>query len=112
MRLVGIALLGALLSAGCAMQTGDPNVDETGRPNELTATPGGGEGVRPVSTAADEFPAEPVPTQTGPKASRTGSISNPAGAGVPPAGPKDNPNPSPWGNGFGGPQAPAGGGGN
>ena len=108
MRVVGIAIITALLSAGCAIQAGEPVPDETQRPNELVGIGGGDQtGViaRPASqtktaigqsspaTASpnpspwtNEGPADPqVNTATG--ASSGGGSSN-----------DDNPNPSPWDN--------------
>ena len=63
MKLVGIALLGALLlpCAGCALQTGDPTAEETQRPNELAAAPGGeSQTVRPVSANLVEGTQQPI----------------------------------------------------
>jgi hypothetical protein len=107
MKLVGIALLGALLlpCAGCALQTGDPTAEEAQRPNELGAAPGGeSQTVRPVSANLVEGTQQPItPGSGGPKATRGDSPTAPAGAGgVAPGGQKDNPNPSPWGDGVGG----------
>jgi hypothetical protein len=107
MKLVGIALLGALLlpCAGCALQTGDPTAEETQRPNELATAPGGeSQTVRPVSANLVEGTQQPVtPGTAGPRATRGDAPTTPAGAGgVAPGGQKDNPNPSPWGDGIGG----------
>ena len=41
MRVVGIAIITALLSAGCAIQAGEPLPEETQRPNELVGISGG-----------------------------------------------------------------------
>ncbi len=107
MKLVGIALLGALLlpCAGCALQTGDPTAEENQHPNELVAAPGGqSDTVRPVTANVAEGAQEPItPGAGGPRATRGSSPTAPAGAGgVAPGGSKDNPNPSPWGDGVGG----------
>ena len=108
MKLVGIALLGALLlpCAGCALQTGDPTADEAQRPNELVATPGGGqqETIRPLGGNGGQLTAPSSPVSAGgPRATRGDSPTTPAGAGAgSPGGQKDNPNPSPWGDGVGG----------
>ncbi len=52
MRVVGIAIITALLSAGCAIQAGDPQPEETQRPNELVGISGGEE-----PTVNDAFPS-------------------------------------------------------
>ncbi len=99
MRFVGFALLGAL-SAGCALQTGDPMVDEAQRPGELVAEPGSGPAVVQRDSVTGNLTQAPQPTSgTGATASRGAKATNPAGAGGVASGPKDNPNPSPWGGG-------------
>src|SRR5579883_2208753 len=82
MRVVGIAIITALLSAGCAIQAGDPTPEETQRPNELVGVPG----------------SEQPDLSTRPQ-----RVNNPAiDQGHPSA---DSPNPSPWTNQeIGGPQ--------
>ena len=116
MKLVAIAVLGALLSAGCALQTGDPTEEETQRPGELVATPGGtSQTIRQLGaneTGVELTPSNPAPG--GPRATRGSSPTGPAGGGPgAPGGQKDNPNPSPWGDGVGGTgQVPAGSNGN
>ncbi len=102
MRFVGFALVGALLSAGCALQTGDPSVDETQRPGELVSEPGGGgvTGVTARTAAAQDKPTNL--SGSGDQAHSGWSVA-PAGSTGGPTGPKDNPNPSPWGDGVNGP---------
>jgi hypothetical protein len=71
--------------------------------------------VLPASANVVEGAQGPVnPGQVGPRATRGSSPTAPAGAGgVNPGGQKDNPNPSPWGDGVGGiGQMPSGNNGN
>lgn len=99
MRLVGFALVGVLLSAGCALQTGDPGADEAQRPQELVTEPGGGEATVLHPSTATGNVTSPQGASTGAKASRGATATGTEGAGGVPTGPKDNPNPSPWGGG-------------
>jgi hypothetical protein len=97
-----MALVGALMSAGCALQTGDPSVDETQRPGELVSEQGGGPGVAHAENANAMLDRPSTVAPTGDQASR-GAPTAPAGTGAIGTGPKDNPNPSPWGDGVNGP---------
>jgi hypothetical protein len=98
MRLVAWILTLGCLSAGCAMQTGDPTTeDEPQRQNEIVSVSGGSRPIAPVSAAAATASPTPAPL----------AAATPAGAGgatIPAAGSDtsgtsiqaDNPNPSPW----------------
>jgi hypothetical protein len=106
MRVVGIAVITALLSAGCAIQAGDPTPEEVQRPNELVSIPGGEQpsiSARPESVNRESLgtngPGDnPTPSPwTGggdPHAAGAGQGGNGNGNG----GPNQNPNPSPWSN--------------
>src|SRR3974390_164556 len=103
MRFVGFALVGALLSAGCALQTGDPSVDEAQRPSELVSEPGGGgvTGVYPRAALVQDKPSNP--SGSGDQANRGWTVAPAGSAGGGQGGPKDTPTPSPWGDGLSGP---------
>ncbi len=107
MRVVGIAIITALLSAGCAIQAGDPAPEETQRPNELVGVSGAeqpGVNARPQSltrTVIDQngsSTASPNPspwTNGGSNAPQPGNVNGSGNGG---GGQTDNPNPSPWSN--------------
>jgi hypothetical protein len=111
MRVVGIAIITALLSAGCAIQAGDPQPEETQRPNELVGISGGEEPT--VNARPQVLPRTPL-GQNGPAADspnpspwtggsngdpHTGNPNgDPSGSGSGSGGNTDNPNPSPWSN--------------
>jgi hypothetical protein len=106
MRLVGIALVGALLS-GCALQAGDPASEETGRPGELVAEPGGGGGPRealqaspndPLGDPLDQTPSSPRTRQPGGTLTTPAAV--PGSSGSSSGGGQENPNPSPWNSGL------------
>ena len=63
MRVVGIAIITALLSAGCAIQAGEPQPEEGQRPNELVNVPAGDE--PGVNARPDVVPRVPI-GQNGP----------------------------------------------
>lgn len=126
MRVVGIAIITALLSAGCAIQPGDPPTEgEAQRPNELVGLVNGdqpGTGARPqVQTRAainQNGPQEDSPNPS--PWTEQGAGAPPAGGGGPDGVPpgmgsngsgnnQDNPNPSPWTNGASGLQMGVGG---
>jgi hypothetical protein len=105
MRVVGIAIIAALLSAGCALQAGDPLPEDTQHPSELVSIPGGSQ--TGVNARPQALPRAGV-GQTGPAAdSPNPSPWTSEGSGDPHAngeqgnggnGNTDNPNPSPWAN--------------
>jgi hypothetical protein len=114
MRVVGIAIITALLSAGCAIQAGEPTPEETSqRPNELVGLVGGDQ---PGVNARPQVQTHTAIGQTGPNDDSpnpspwTEGTSDPSSGGggpngVPPGGGmggnggnQDNPNPSPWTN--------------
>jgi hypothetical protein len=111
MRVVGIAIITALLSAGCAIQAGEPLPEETQRPNELVGVSGGE--VPTVNAHPQALPRTPL-GQNGPNADSpnpspwTGGSTgdphsgngngDPSGSGSGSGGNTDNPNPSPWAN--------------
>ncbi|HEX8794209.1 MAG TPA: hypothetical protein VF765_24870 [Polyangiaceae bacterium] len=106
MRVVGIAIITALLSAGCAIQAGEPVPEETQRPNELVGIGGGDQ------TGVIARPAAQTKTaigQSGPQAdspnpspwTNEGATPQAGTAGASSGGGSDNndnPNPSPWEN--------------
>jgi hypothetical protein len=128
MRVVAIAIITALLSAGCAIQAGDPPAEETQRPTELVGVYGGEQqgavNARPEvqthTSLGQTGPAEDSPNPspwTGGSGAPHGGTNNggPAGQiGGGNNGEPDNPNPSPWSNPngphWGGIPAGAGGG--
>ncbi len=94
MRLVALVLVLGSLSAGCAIEAGDPSsTEEPQRHEEIVA----------VSGSARPITPEPGPTPTattgGKPATVTATQTNPA-TGMNPSGgatfQADNPNPSPW----------------
>lgn len=105
MRVVGIAIITALLSAGCAIQAGDPTSEEMQRPNELVGISGSEQpsvNARPqrltrpsidTSGPAADSPNPSPWTNGGNNAPQPG---NTGGNGS--GGQNDNPNPSPWSN--------------
>ena len=113
MRVVGIAIVTALLSAGCALQAGDPGSEEVQRPTELV---GSGTTSQPGVNARPQVLTRNVLGQPGPNAdSPNPSPWTDQGSGDPHAGnvngdpsdnggnggtggQTDNPNPSPWDN--------------
>lgn len=112
MRVVAIAIITALLSAGCAIQAGDPPSEGTQRPNELVGV-GGGE--QPgVNAHPEGLPRAGIGPSNNPQASPNPSPWNEQGNGKPQTGNtngdqtgsgnnggggnEDNPNPSPWAN--------------
>ena len=111
MRVVGIAIITALLSAGCAIQAGEPLPEETQRPNELVGISGGEQ--HTVNARPQVLPRTPL-GQNGPAADspnpspwtggstgdpHTGNVNgDPSGSGSGSGGNTDNPNPSPWSN--------------
>jgi len=112
MRVVAIAIITALLSAGCAIQAGDPPAEETQRPNELVGVYGGeqqgGVNARPEvqsrTSLGQNGPAADSPNPspwTGGSSDTHGGNTNgdPSGQiGNGGGGEQDNPNPSPWSN--------------
>jgi hypothetical protein len=114
MRVVGIAIITALLSAGCAIQPGDPQSEEMQRPNELVGISGSdqpGVGARPQvftrSPLGQTGPIEesPNPSPWGGQGNgdphaggMNGDPSGNGGSGSSSGGQSDNPNPSPWAN--------------
>lgn len=102
MRVVGIAVIAALLSAGCALQTGDPPPEQTRRPDELVDLSGdsqagaaSGPGALPraggTTDSANANSPNPSPwTSQGAGAPHAGNVSGQGGNNA------DNPNPSPW----------------
>ncbi|HTQ42239.1 MAG TPA: hypothetical protein VMI75_05720 [Polyangiaceae bacterium] len=114
MRVVGIAIITALLSAGCAIQAGEPLPEESQRPTELVGVSGGGvepganthPQVLPHSPLGKNGPAadspNPSPWTGGSTDPHTGNDNgDPSGSGSGSGGNTDNPNPSPWQNGTG-----------
>ena len=112
MRVVAIAVITALLSAGCAIQAGEPTPEETQRPNELVGVGGSdqpGVNARPQaqthapigqSNPAEESPNPSPWNEPGTGTPHTGNVGgdqngsgNNNGGGN-----QDNPNPSPWAN--------------
>jgi hypothetical protein len=113
MRVVGIAIITALLSAGCAIQAGDPQSEETQRPNELVGISGGdqpGVSAHPQSLPRNPFGQDGPSPFTSPNPSPWTGGNPPAGdtngnggasgsgGGNGSGGNTDNPNPSPWTN--------------
>jgi hypothetical protein len=106
MRVVGIAIITALLSAGCAVQAGDPLPEDTQRPNELVGISGGEEpGVNAHPQVLNRTPfGQNGPTQDSPNPSPWTGGSDPhsgnvnGGSSGSGGGNNDNPNPSPWTN--------------
>jgi hypothetical protein len=107
MRVVGIAVITALLSAGCAIQAGEPTPDEMQRPNELVGLPGGEQpsvSARPQAVTRGTFGQNgPQSDSPNPSPWTGGGSSDPHAGGGPSGsgsggGMNDNPNPSPWAN--------------
>jgi hypothetical protein len=94
MRLVALVLVLGSLSAGCAMEAGDPSsTEEPQRHEEIVAVSGSARPITPVpgptpTATAGGKPATVTSNQTLPS---TGT--NPTGGTTIEA---DNPNPSPW----------------
>jgi hypothetical protein len=110
MRVVAIAIITALLSAGCAIQAGDPAPEQTERPNELVGLVNGdqsGANARPQvqnhTAIGQTGPAEDSPnpspwTEQGNDSTGSGGPNGvPPGQGIGGSN-QDNPNPSPWTN--------------
>ena len=115
MRVVGIAIITALLSAGCAIQAGEPLPEETQRPNELVGVSGGVSGdeepginahpqALPRGSLGPNGPAADSPNPSPWTGGSTGdphtgnANGDPSGSGSGSGGNTDNPNPSPWQN--------------
>ncbi|HEY8041885.1 MAG TPA: hypothetical protein VIF15_18905 [Polyangiaceae bacterium] len=92
MRVVSIALVAAILSAGCALQPGEPGDESVSPPGKVTTLPGSGDSTAiarspgyKVGSAPQQNP-DPAPWMAAP--------------GAPPRGPGGNPNanpdPAPW----------------
>jgi hypothetical protein len=106
MRVVGIAIITALLSAGCAIQPGDPSSEDMQHPNGLVGVSAGEE--QPGVNAHPQVPprSQSSPTEKSPNPSPWNGGGDSHTSGGNPNGGNDNPNPSPWGgNPTGGPHA-------
>jgi hypothetical protein len=112
MRVVAIAVITALLSAGCAIQAGEPTPEQTERPNELVGLVGNDQ---PGANARPQVQSHTAIGQSGPSADSpnpspwtdqgSGAPTSNGPNGVPPGGGiggngnnQDQPNPSPWTN--------------
>lgn len=105
MRLIACLVSLGLLSAGCALQTGDPSAESTGRPEEVVAAPGNGatgREVLPTSFNPEQLdPTPPAAARPSGSSAHGAAAATPAATSTaptpPPGGPAgDNPNPSPW----------------
>lgn len=96
MRLVSFVLGLALVSAGCAIQPGDPSGEPTQKPDEIVTTSGGSEGSPTALAPVAAEPTAGATHATGSSAAGHNGTQPTAAASTTPS--QDNPNPSPWGN--------------